>query len=107
MKMDSWESKIADAFARHGDSVATCLIVDPVERNRKANKAKREGVGGSSHEKMLERSRRYRQNHIEKCREKTLRWQRENHEYHCLRCSLWREKKKLENEQKQQKKNNN
>lgn len=55
--MDSWESKIADAFARHGDSVATCLIVDPVKRNRKANKAKREGVGGSSHEKMLERSR--------------------------------------------------
>ena len=38
--MDSWESKIADAFARHGDSVSTCLIVDPVERNRKGTNSK-------------------------------------------------------------------
>lgn len=93
----NWESQIAEAFARHGD-VATCRVEDPVERNRNANKARREGVGGTGHEKMLERSRRYRASHLEQCREKTLRWQREHPERHSLRCKAWREKKKAEME---------
>ena len=93
----NWESQIAEAFARHGD-VATRRVEDPVERNRKANKARREGVGGSGHEKMLERSRRYRATHLEQCREKVLRWQREHPELNRLRNKSWREKKKAEKE---------
>lgn len=64
-------------------------------QKRKAYKSAYDGVGGPGHEKMLERSRRYRERNTEKCREKNRRYYAENREKENERCRMWRKMKKL------------
>ena len=62
---------------------------------RKEYKKVYDGVGGPGHEKMLERSRRYRERNTEKCREKNRRYYEEHREQENERCRLWRRMKKI------------
>jgi len=64
--------------------------------NRKQRQKLRERVGGPSHEKMLERSRRYYWRHREKCLEKSKNWDEQHPEERRERGRRFREKKKLE-----------
>lgn len=85
-------------------SVAAAAAVAEAERKRrnqrersperKEYKKAYDGVGGPGHEKMLERSRRYRERNTEKCREKNRRYYAENREKENERCRKWRSLKK-------------
>ena len=82
-----------DALAWTFASAATVA-----ETERKASKSAYDGVGGPGHEKMLERSRRYRARNIEKCRAKGRRYYEERREQENERCRIWRRMRKaLEN----------
>ena len=92
--MDAWAWSVAAA--------ATVANAERTRRNqrertpkRKAYKSAYDGVGGPGHEKMLERSRRYRDRNPEKCREKNRRYYFDNREQENERCRLWRRMKKI------------
>lgn len=63
--------------------------------NRKAYKSAYDGVGGPGHEGMLERSRRYKERHPERCKAKQKRYYVEHREQENERCRLWRRMKKI------------
>ena len=91
-----------DALAWSVAASATVAQAERKRRNqrertpkRKAYKSAYDGVGGPGHEKMLERSRRYRERNTEKCREKNRRYYAENREKENERCRLWRRMKKI------------
>lgn len=94
-----------DALAWTFASAATVAETERKRRNqverspeRKAYKSAYDGVGGPGHEKMLERSRRYRARNIEKCRAKGRRYYEERREQENERCRIWRRMRKaLEN----------
>ena len=82
------KNKLQEKILLHSD-----LVLEAMSNRINSNKIRkkiREGVGGSSHEKMLERSRRYRENHIFTAREKALRWDREHPEKRRERYRRWK-----------------
>lgn len=62
---------------------------------RKAYKSAYDGVGGPGHEGMLERSRRYKERHQERCKAKQKRYYEEHREQENERCRMWRRTKKI------------
>lgn len=78
------KNKLQEMILLHSDLVYEAMS------NRIKPKKIREGVGGPSHEKMLERSRRYRENHIFTARERALRWDREHPEKRRERYRRWK-----------------
>lgn len=78
------KNKLQKMILLHSDLVYEAM------HNRINPKKIREGVGSPSHEKMLERSRRYRENHIFTARERALRWDREHPEQRRERYRRWK-----------------
>lgn len=62
---------------------------------RKAYKSAYDGVGGPGHGKMLERSRRYKERHPERCKAKQKRYYEAHREQENERGRLWRRVKKI------------
>lgn len=82
------KNKLQEMILLHSDSVFEAM--SNRFNSKKNSKKIREGVGGPSHEKMLERSRRYRENHIFTARERALRWDREHPEKRMERYRRWK-----------------
>ena len=99
----NWESLIASR-SRNCERMAEDVAMEARlrkerERNstpeRKKYKQTYDGVGGPGHEGMLERSRRYKERHPEKCKAKQKRYYEEHREQEDERCRLWRRMKKI------------
>lgn len=91
-----------DALAWSVAASATVAEAERTRRNqfertpgRKAYKKAYDGVGGPGHQKMLERSRRYRERHLEKSRGRLRKYREEHREQENERCRLWRRMKKM------------
>jgi hypothetical protein len=91
-----------DALAWSIAASATVAEAERKRRNqrerspeRKAYKKAYDGVGGPGHEGMLERSRRYKERHPERCKEKQKRHYEAHREKENERCRLWRRMKKI------------
>ena len=86
-----------DALAWSVAASATVADAERKRRNqrerttkRKAYKSAYDGVGGPGHEGMLERSRRYKARHPERCKAKQKRYYEEHREQENERCRIWR-----------------
>ena len=91
-----------DALAWSVAASATVADAERKRRNqrerspeRKAYKSAYDGVGGPGHEGMLERSRRYKERHPERCKAKQKRYYEEHREQENERCRQWRRMKKI------------
>ena len=91
-----------DALAWSVAASATVADAERKRRNqrerspeRKAYKSAYDGVGGPGHEGMLERSRRYKERHPERCKAKQKSYYEAHREQENERCRLWRSMKKI------------
>ena len=91
-----------DALAWSVEAAATVAEAERKRRNqrertpkRKAYKSAYDGVGGPGHEGMLERSRRYKERHPERCKAKQKSYYEAHREQENERCRLWRRMKKI------------
>ena len=91
-----------DALAWSVSAAATVAEAERTRRNqrerspeRKEYKKAYDGVGGPGHEGMLERSRRYKERHPERCKAKQKRYYAEHREQENERCRMWRRMKKI------------
>ena len=91
-----------DALAWSIAASATVAEAERKRRNqrerspeRKKYKKAYDGVGGPGHEGMLERSRRYKERHPERCKAKKKRYYEAHLEQEKERRRLWRRMKKI------------
>ena len=91
-----------DALAWSVAASATVADAERKRRNqrertpkRKTYKSAYDGVGGPGHEGMLERSRRYKERHLDESRGRSRKYREEHREQENERCSLWRRMKKI------------
>lgn len=91
-----------DALAWSVAAAATVAEAERKRRNqrerspeRKEYKKAYDGVGGPGHEGMLERSRRYKERHPERCKAKQKMYYEAHRKQENERCRLWRRMKKI------------
>ena len=91
-----------DALAWSIAASATVADAERKRRNqrersheRKEYKKAYDSVGGPGHGKMLERSRRYKERHLDESRGRSRKYREEHREQENERCRLWRRMKKI------------